>query len=55
MEKKCRGKLAFFNRGDKLAMTGVNVYAVVEINGKISIYDSQPDKVWLPSNATLVC
>jgi len=45
----CRGKRAFFNRGDKLAMTGVNIYAVVEINGRISIYGSQPDKMWLSS------
>jgi len=40
MEKIRRGKLAFFNKRDKLAMTGVNIYTVIKINGKISIYDS---------------
>src|SRR5438045_3976697 len=54
-EKKRRGKLGLFNRADKLAMIGANVLVILEINGKYSIYNSQPDMSWVPSNATLVC
>jgi hypothetical protein len=55
MENLRRGKLGLFNRADKLAMIGANVLVIFEINGKYSIYNSQPDKAWLSSNATLVC
>ena len=55
MENLHREKFGLFNRADKLAMIGANVLVVFEVNGKDSIYNSQSDKAWLPSNATLVC
>jgi hypothetical protein len=33
----------------------LSLLLILEMNGKYSIYDSQPDKAWIPSNATLVC
>ena len=53
-EKKRRGKLGLIDRADKVAMTGAKVLIILEINGKYSIYDSQPNKAWVPSNAILV-
>ena len=53
-ERKRRGKLGLINRADKVAMIGANVLVIIEINGKYSIYNSQPDKLWVPSDATLV-
>jgi hypothetical protein len=55
IEKIRRGRLALFDKADKLGMIGANVYVVVEINGKYFIYNSQPDKGWPPSDAILVC
>lgn len=54
-EKMYRGKLGLVDRAEKIAMLGAKVLVILEINGKYSIYDSQPDKIWVPSNATLVC
>jgi hypothetical protein len=53
-EKRRRGKLGLIDRADKVAMIGAKVLVILEINGKYSIYDSQPDKEWVPSNAILV-
>jgi hypothetical protein len=54
-EKRRRGKLGLLDRADKVAMIAAKVLVILEINGRYSIYDSQPDKAWVPSNATLVC
>jgi hypothetical protein len=54
-EKRRKGKLGLIDRADKVAMIGAKVLMILEINGKYSIYDSQPNKAWVPSNATLVC
>jgi hypothetical protein len=54
MENLRRENFGLFNRTDKLAMIGANILVISEVNGKDSIYNSQSDKVWLPSNATLV-
>lgn len=53
-EKRRRGKLGLIDRADKVAMIGAKVLIILEINGRYSIYDSQPDKAWVPSNAVLV-
>lgn len=50
-----RGKLSLVDRADKVAMVGAKVLLIVEINGRYSIYDSQPDKAWVPLNPALVC
>ena len=44
-EKIYRGKLGAVNRADKVAILGAKVLEILEINGKYSIYDSQPDKI----------
>ena len=54
-EKMRRGKLSFVDRADKVAMVSAKVLLIVEINGRYSIYDSQPDKAWVPLNPALVC
>ena len=54
-EKGRRGKLSLVDRADKVAMIGAKVLLIVEMNGRYSIYDSHPDKEWVPSNAALVC
>jgi hypothetical protein len=54
-EKSRRGKLGLIDRAEKVARIGAKVLVILEINGKYSIYDSQPDKAWVSSNATLVC
>jgi hypothetical protein len=51
----CRRKLGLVDRADKVAMVGAKVLLIVEMNGRYFIYDSQPDKVWVPPNAALVC
>jgi hypothetical protein len=43
-EKMRRGKLSLIDRADKVAMVSAKVLLIVEINGRYSIYDSQPDK-----------
>jgi hypothetical protein len=53
-EKRRRGKLGLIDSADKVAMIGAKVLVILEIDGKYSIYDSQPDKAWVPSNAFLV-
>jgi len=50
-----RGKLSLVDRADKVAMVGAKVLLIVEINGRYSIYDSQPDEAWVPLNPALVC
>jgi hypothetical protein len=35
-------------------MIGAKVLVILEINGKYSIYNSQPDKLWIPLDAVLV-
>jgi hypothetical protein len=40
-----RGKLGLIDRADKVAMIGAKVLVILEINGKYSIYNSQPDKL----------
>jgi hypothetical protein len=37
-----------------LRSNGAKVYSIVEYNGKLSIYNSCPDKEWPPSKAMLV-
>jgi hypothetical protein len=53
-ERKRKGKLGLINRADKVVMIGAKVLIILEINGKYSIYNSQPDKLWVPSNAIFV-
>jgi hypothetical protein len=55
MENIRRGRLALFDRADKLGMIGPSVYAVVETNGKHFIYNSRPRQKRPPSDAALVC
>ena len=54
-EKRRRGKLSLIDRADRVAMIGAKVLVILEINGKYSIYDSQADEEWVPSNAIFVC
>jgi hypothetical protein len=53
-ERKRKGKLGLINRADKVAIIGTKVLVILEINGKYSIYNSQPDKLWVPSDITLI-
>jgi hypothetical protein len=53
-EKRRKGKLSLINKIDKVVMIGAKVLVILEINGKYSIYDSQPDKTWVSSNAIFI-
>src|SRR5450755_3438812 len=53
-EKVRRENITFFNKAYKFSSNGANVYAIVEYNGKIFIYNSRSDKTWPPSDAMLV-
>jgi hypothetical protein len=53
-ERKRRGKLGLIDRADRVAMIGAKVLVILKINGKYSIYNSQPDKLWVPSDTTLI-
>jgi hypothetical protein len=53
-EKRRKEKLGLINRADKVTMIGAKVLIILKINGRYSIYDSQPDKAWVLSNAVLV-
>ncbi len=55
IEKVRRGRLALFNKADKLGMIGANVYIIIKMNGKYFIYNSSPEKKWPPSDEMLVC
>jgi hypothetical protein len=35
-------------------MVGAKVLVILKINGKYSIYNSQPDKLWVPSDTIFV-
>jgi hypothetical protein len=39
-----KGKLGLINKADKVAIVDAKVLLIVEINGKYSIYDSQPNR-----------
>jgi hypothetical protein len=53
-EKVRRERITFFNKGNNLGLNGARVYAMVEFNGKFFIFNSRPDKDWVPSDAMLV-
>jgi hypothetical protein len=53
-ERKRRGKLGLINRTDKMAMIGAKVLVILKINGKYSIYNSQPDKPWILSDTIFI-
>ena len=38
-----------------MAIIGAKFLLIVEVNGRYFIYNSQPDKAWVPSKAALVC
>jgi len=52
-EKVRRERITFFNKGNNLGLNGARVYAIVEFNGKFFIFNSRPDKDWVPSDAML--
>jgi len=53
-EKVRRERITLINKANKLGLNGASVYVVVEYNGKFFLYNSRPDKDWVPSDAMLV-
>ena len=47
-------RITLFNKAYNLSSNGANVYAIVEYNGKLFIYNSRFDEKWPPSDAMLV-
>ena len=53
-EKIRKERIIFFNKTNNLSLNGASVYAIVEFNNKLFIFNSRPDKDWVSLDIVLV-
>ncbi len=53
-EKIRKERITFFNKDYNLGLNGASVYAIVEFNSKLFIFNSRPDKDWVSLDIILV-